>query len=134
MREIERVILLQNVDRHWMDHLEAMDSLMESVGLQSMAGRSPIAEYRIHGADMFDEMIMNIRDDTARMILSVAPRKQGEVKRVQVAKEVSAGGGKQETVRKPVVNKTPKVGRNDPCPCGSGKKYKNCCGAVNNGQ
>ena len=134
MREIERVVLLQNVDKHWIDHLEDMDSLMESVGLQSMAGRSPISEYRINGADLFEQMITNIRDDTARMILSVVPRANREVRRVQVAKEVSTGGGKEETVRKPVVNKSPKVGRNDPCPCGSGKKYKNCCGAVNNNQ
>lgn len=133
MREVERVILLQNVDRHWMDHLESMDSLMESVGLQAYASRSPIAEYRLHGADMFDEMITNIRDDTSRMIMSVAPKPSGEVKRVQVARAVSegfaGGGGKGETVKKPIVNKTPKVGRNDPCPCGSGKKYKKCCGA-----
>ena len=135
MREVERVILLQNVDRQWMDHLESMDSLMESVGLQAYASRSPIAEYRIHGADLFDEMITNIRDDTVRGIMSVVPRQKGEVKRVQVAKAVSegfAGGGKSETVKKPIVNKTAKVGRNDPCPCGSGKKYKKCCGANDN--
>ncbi|MBE6616612.1 MAG: preprotein translocase subunit SecA [Ruminococcaceae bacterium] len=134
MREVERVVLLQNVDKKWMDHLEAMDSLMESIGLQAYAQRNPIAEYRLHGADMFDEMVMNIRDDTARMVMSVVPRPQGEVKRVEVAKVTSegfAGGAQRSQPQKkaPVVNKTPKVGRNDPCPCGSGKKYKKCCGA-----
>ncbi len=133
MREVERVVLLQNVDKKWMDHLEAMDSLMEAIGLQAYAQRNPIAEYRLYGADMFDEMVMNIRDDTARMVMSIVPRPQQEVKRVEVAKVVSegfAGGGSKPAQKKaPVVNKTPKVGRNDPCPCGSGKKYKKCCGA-----
>ena len=80
---------------------------------------------------MFDEMVMNIRDDTARMVMSVMPKPQGEVKRVEVAKPVSAGfaGAEGKSVqKKPVVNKGAKVGRNDPCPCGSGKKYKKCCG------
>ncbi len=133
MREIERIILLQNVDKKWMDHLEAMDSLMESIGLQAYAQRNPISEYRIVGADLFDEMVLSIRDDTVRMLLSVMPKPREELKRVEVAKPVSegfAGGdGSQPKVKKPVVNKTAKVGRNDPCPCGSGKKYKKCCGA-----
>ncbi|MBE6626194.1 MAG: preprotein translocase subunit SecA [Ruminococcaceae bacterium] len=133
MREVERVVLLQNVDKKWMDHLEAMDSLMEAIGLQAYAQRNPIAEYRLYGADMFDEMVMNIRDDTARMVMSIVPKPQQEVKRVEVAKVVSegfaGGGGKPAQKKAPVVNKTPKVGRNDPCPCGSGKKYKKCCGA-----
>ncbi|MBQ8725353.1 MAG: preprotein translocase subunit SecA, partial [Oscillospiraceae bacterium] len=133
MREVERIVLLQNVDKKWMDHLEAMDSLMEAIGLQAYAQRNPIAEYRLHGADMFDEMVMNIRDDTARMVMSIVPKPQQEMKRVEVAKPISegfAGGGQKQPQKKaPVVNKTPKVGRNDPCPCGSGKKYKKCCGA-----
>ncbi len=133
MREIERIILLQNVDKKWMDHLEAMDSLMESIGLQAYAQRNPISEYRIVGADLFDEMVLSIRDDTVRMLLSVMPKPREELKRVEVAKPVSegfAGGdGSQPKVKKPVVNKTAKIGRNDPCPCGSGKKYKKCCGA-----
>lgn len=136
MREIERIVLLQNVDKKWMDHLEAMDSLREMIGLQAYAQRSPISEYRLQGADLFDEMITNIRDDTARMILSVMPRPQVEMKRVEVAKPVSegfAGGQKAAAPKKPVVNKTKKVGRNDPCPCGSGKKYKKCCGANQTG-
>ena len=133
MREIERIVLLQNVDKKWMDHLESMDSLMEYIGLQAYAQRNPISEYRLRGADLFDEMITAIRDDTARMILSIVPRPKAELKRVEVAKPVSegfAGGAKGEkAVRKPIVNKEAKVGRNDPCPCGSGKKYKKCCGA-----
>ena len=133
MREIERIVLLQNVDKKWMEHLEAMDSLMESIGLQAYAQRNPISEYRIVGADLFDEMVLSIRDDTVRMLLSVMPKPREELKRVEVAKPVSegfAGGdGSQPKVKKPVVNKTAKVGRNDPCPCGSGKKYKKCCGA-----
>ena len=130
MREVERVILLRNVDRYWMDHLEDMDHLMESVGLQAYAQRNPIDEYRIYGAELFDDMIASIRDDTVRMILSVVPRQQ-PMKREQVVKPVAegfAGDGKAER-RNPIVNKTVKVGRNDPCPCGSGKKYKKCCGA-----
>ncbi|MGN1345394.1 MAG: SEC-C metal-binding domain-containing protein, partial [Eubacteriales bacterium] len=132
MRELERIILLQNVDKKWMDHLEAMDSLMEMIGLQAYAQRNPISEYRLQGADLFDEMITEIRDDTVRMLLSVMPKPKAEIKRVEVAKPVSegfAGGEKKPEVKKPVVNKGEKVGRNDPCPCGSGKKYKNCCGA-----
>lgn len=135
MREIERIVLLQNVDRKWMDHLEAMDSLREMIGLQAYAQRNPISEYRLQGADLFDEMIMNIRDDTARQIMSVIPKPQVEMKRVEVAKPVSegfAGGEKAAAPKKPVVNKGQKVGRNDPCPCGSGKKYKKCCGATQN--
>ena len=134
-REVERVILLRNVDMKWMDHLEAMDSLMESIGLQAYAQRNPISEYRIAGSDLFDEMITMIRDDTVRMLLSVIPRAQA-MKREQVVKPTTAGfaGSGDGTVKKkPVVKKAAeKVGRNDPCPCGSGKKYKKCCGAAAN--
>ncbi len=136
MREIERIILLQNVDKQWMDHLESMDSLMEMIGLQAYAQRNPISEYRLHGADLFDDMITNIRDDTARKILSVMPKPHRELKRVEVARPVSegfAGGEVKKPANKPIVNKGTKVGRNDPCPCGSGKKYKKCCGAGNQG-
>ena len=131
MREIERIVLLQNVDKKWMDHLESMDSLMEIIGLQAYAQRNPISEYRLVGADLFDEMITNIRDDTARMIMSVMPKPQVELKRVEVAKPVAANysDSSPKQVNKPIVNKVQKVGRNDPCPCGSGKKFKKCCGA-----
>ncbi len=127
MREVEKVILLQNVDKKWMDHLEAMDELKEYVGLNSYAQRDPVAMYRIQGADLFDQMVDDIKEDTVRQILSVMPRIQA-TERVQVAKPTSEGfGDGQPIVRKPVV-KAVKVGRNDPCPCGSGKKYKKCCG------
>ena len=131
MREIERIVLLQNVDKKWMDHLESMDSLMEMIGLQAYAQRNPISEYRLVGADLFDEMITNIRDDTARMIMSVMPKPQVELKRVEVAKPVATNysDSSPKQVIKPIVNKVQKVGRNDPCPCGSGKKFKKCCGA-----
>ncbi len=129
MREVERVLLLRNVDEKWMDHLEAMDSVMETIGLQAYAQRNPISEYRLAAAEFYDEMLLNIRDDTVRMILSVMP--QEKMQRVQIAKPITAGfsGGDGKSVSKrPVVNKGTKVGRNDPCPCGSGKKYKKCCG------
>jgi preprotein translocase, SecA subunit len=130
MREIERVLLLKNVDSKWMDHLDVMDDFKDSVQLNAYAQRKPINEFRITGADMFDEMIANIRDDTMRMVLSVMPRER-EIKRVEVAKVTSEGfsGGPVEKQRPIVVKKSEKVGRNDPCPCGSGKKYKKCCGA-----
>ncbi len=129
MREIERIILLKSVDRRWMDHIDIMDDLKDSIGLHAYAQRDPLKEYQIQGADLFDEMIASICEDTARAVLSVVPRQQ-EIKREAVAKVTSAGfvGGKTEnTVKKPV-KKDVKVGRNDPCPCGSGKKYKKCCG------
>ena len=127
MREVEKVILLQNVDQKWMDHLETMDELKEYIGLNSYAQRDPVAMYRIQGADIFDQMVDDIKEDTVRQILSVMPRPQA-MERVQVAKPTSEGyASGQPIVRKPVV-KTVKVGRNDPCPCGSGKKYKKCCG------
>ena len=131
-REIERVILLRNVDSKWMDHLEAMDSLMESIGLRAYAQRNPITEYRLAGDDIFFDMLEMIDEDTVRMVLSVMPKE--EVKRVEVAKPVTAGMACDGTLKKkPVVKKaSEKIGRNDPCPCGSGKKYKKCCGAKNN--
>ena len=126
MREVEKVILLQNVDQKWMDHLETMDSLKEYIGLNSYAQRDPVAMYRIQGADLFDQMVDDIKEDTVRQILSVVPRPQA-TERVQVAKPTSEGfSGGKSIVRKPVTSS--KVGRNDPCPCGSGKKYKKCCG------
>ena len=158
MREVERIVLLRNVDSEWMDHIDAMDELKGSVGLNAYAQRNPINEYRIEGADMFDAMIEEIRNKTVRMILSVVPRQ--EIRRVEVAHATSEGfaggasaqrpaasaqrpmnapqrpasGGQRNAPPKampsqPIVNAKKKVGRNDPCPCGSGKKYKKCCGA-----
>jgi len=127
MREVEKVILLQNVDKKWMDHLENMDELKEYIGLNSYAQRDPVAMYRLEGADMFDQMVDDIKEDTVRQILAVVPREQA-TERVQVAKPTSEGfAGDKKIVRKPVTSV--KIGRNEPCPCGSGKKYKKCCGA-----
>ena len=133
MREVERVVLLKNVDEKWMDHLDAMEELKGSIGLHAYAQRDPIAMYRLEGADMFDAMIADIRETTVRMILSVMPKPKEEIKRVQVANPLIEGfaGGKAPK-KKPTVNRGEKVGRNDPCPCGSGKKYKKCCGANEN--
>ena len=128
MREIERAILLRNVDRKWMDHIDAMDDLKGSVGLQSYAQRDPVNEYRFRGADMFDELVADIRENTARMILSLT-KKAPDTQRVQVANPLMASVSGEVAKKKITVVKADKVGRNDPCPCGSGKKYKNCCGA-----
>ena len=127
MREVEKRILLENVDRKWMEHLEAMDDLKEYVGLNSYAQRDPVAVYRLEGADLFDQMIDDIKENTVRQILAVIPRRDS-AERVQVAKPTVEGfGGGKPAIRRQA--KSVKVGRNDPCPCGSGKKYKKCCGA-----
>ena len=133
MREVERVILLRNVDEKWMDHLDAMEELKGSIGLHAYAQRDPVAMYRLQGADMFDEMIADIRESTVRMVLSVMPKPKEEIKRVQVANPLIEGfAGGKAPARKAPVKKAEKVGRNDPCPCGSGKKYKKCCGQNEN--
>ena len=132
-REVERAILLRNVDTAWMDHIDAMDDLKGNIGLQAYAHRDPVTEYRMVGADMFDAMVAEIRDKTVRALLTVMPKPQQEVVRVQVAKPLTEGfeGGAKQGAKKVVLTpkRSAKVGRNDPCPCGSGKKYKNCCGA-----
>ncbi|MBQ8208199.1 MAG: preprotein translocase subunit SecA [Clostridia bacterium] len=135
-REFERTALLRNVDLKWMEHIDAMDDLKDTIGLQAYAQRDPVREYRIAGADMFDEMIAEIRENTVRAILSVQLAPEKEIKRVAVAKPLAEGfaGGKAprkgtKTVGTTVVRTEAKVGRNELCPCGSGKKYKKCCGA-----
>ena len=131
-REVERAVLLRIVDTAWMEHIDAMDDLKGSIGLQAYAQRDPITEYRIVGGDAFDSMICEIREKTVRTILSVVPRRE-EVQRVQVANPLQdgfEGQGKKSAKKISIVRReAPKIGRNDPCPCGSGKKYKNCCGA-----
>ena len=133
--EVQRSILLRNVDTAWMEHIDAMDELKGEINLQAYAHRDPVTEYRIVGGDMFDAMVEEIREKTVRTILSVVPRVAEPIKRVQVANPLTAGfeGGPKKaarvTIRKPAAEK---VGRNDPCPCGSGKKFKNCCGAPGN--
>ncbi len=133
-RELERAVLLQNVDRNWMEHIDAMDNLKDTIRMESYAQRDPVTEYRIQGADMFEAMIDDIRDKTSRMILSVTI-KTPDVQRVQLAKPLQEGfeGGSRPRAKVTVVKKNaPAVGRNDLCPCGSGKKYKKCCGAPGN--
>ena len=129
MRKVEKKILLEEVDRHWMEHLEAMDDLKEYVGLNSYAQRDPVAIYRLESADMFDEMIEDIKDCTVRKVLSVVPR-FSSTERTQTIKVARANATNIAPTEKPSpVKAQKKVGRNDPCPCGSGKKYKKCCGA-----
>ncbi len=129
MREIERAMLLRNVDLKWMDHIDAMDELKRSVGLLAYGQKDPVVAFRELSYDMFDEMTTSIRDDTVKAVLAAHFKTDEEVKREQVAKVTSASGAgdgseKGRTVR----NDKKKVGVNDPCPCGSGKKYKKCCG------
>ena len=126
MRKVEKKILLEEVDRHWMEHLEAMDDLKEYVGLNSYAQRDPVAMYRLESADMFDEMIEDIKDCTVRKVLSVVPRLSSteRTQTIRATQNNIAPTQKQSPVRA-----QKKIGRNDPCPCGSGKKYKKCCGA-----
>ena len=128
MRELERVVLLKNVDLKWMDHIDAMDELKRGIYLRSYAQRDPVIEYRMEGFDMFDQMIASIREDTVRMILTVQLRTADQPKREQVAKPTENKSGDGSLQKQPV-RAEKKVGRNDPCPCGSGKKYKKCCGA-----
>ena len=124
-REIERVALLQNVDQKWMDHIDAMDQLRKGIGLRAVGQTDPVRAYAEEGFDMFQTMNESIKEDTVKMLYHVAnPEK---VKRVRVAKEVETVNP-DDGKKKPYVRKEKKVGRNDPCPCGSGKKYKNCHG------
>ncbi len=126
MREYEKRALLTSVDASWMEHLEAMDDLKSYVGLNSYAQRDPVAVYRIEAAEMFDKMSHEIRENTVRRVLAAVPRRQVTA-RVQMAKETGTGNSGELPRKKPVVNKSKRPGRNDPCHCGSGKKYKNCC-------
>ncbi len=138
MREVERVVLLRSVDTNWVEHLEAMDQMRSGVFLQGYAQRNPISEYKLQGSNMFDEMIYSIKQSVTRNILTIVPREN--IQRVQVLKEAKGGRmnlafeqGRTKAPEKPVaqapIRNAVKVGRNDPCPCGSGKKYKKCCGA-----
>ena len=108
--------------------VDDMDELKRGIYLRAYAQKNPVVEYRIEGADMFDEMVENIRRGTAKMILSVQVRENREISREQVAKPTSTSGAGDNSVKKEPIRKDKKIGRNDPCPCGSGKKYKKCCG------
>ena len=126
MREVERICLLKVVDMKWMDHIDAMEELKRGIYLRSYAQRDPVVEYRIEGFAMFDEMIAAIREDTARLVLTIKVRVEEPPQREQVLKPEPENAGSKTPVKK---DPSQKVGRNDPCPCGSGKKYKKCCGA-----
>ena len=136
MRELERVVMLKVVDEKWMNHIVSMDELKDGIGLRAYGQQDPVVKYRIEGMDMFEEMVEDIKVDVTKILMNI--RQQGEAKRQETVKITGAaleaihsvdGGSKIGTdVDRTVRNEEPKVGRNEPCPCGSGKKYKNCCG------
>lgn len=129
MRELERIVLLRVVDEKWMDNIDAMDQLRYGVGMRAYGQRDPVVEYKFEGFEMFEEMIKNIQQDSVKMILRVRiDREHDAPKREKVAEPLAASHGDNEP-KKPVTRSSDKVGRNDPCPCGSGKKYKKCHGA-----
>ena len=141
IRELERVVMLKIVDSNWMDHIDAMDDLKDGIGLQAYGQKDPVVQYRIEGMDMFEQMNESIKIEVVKFLLN-ARKREGTISRQESAQVTNAGledtaikslDGKTPNkegnmVNTPVVNNDPKVGRNDPCPCGSGKKYKNCCG------
>ena len=136
MRELERVVMLKVVDEKWMNHIDSMDELKNGIGLRAYGQKDPVVQYRLEGFDMFDEMVNDIKFDVTKILMHI--RQQGEAKRQETVKITGAaleaihsvdGGAKIGTdIDRTVRNDGPKVGRNDPCPCGSGKKKKNCCG------
>ena len=141
LRELERIVMLKIVDQRWMDHIDNMDELKNGIGLQGYGQKDPVVQYRILGGEMFDEMTANIKVDVVRFLLNARKKEGGVSKREETSKITNAsledtainlvdGSYKKDEggMNKTIVNDEPKVGRNDPCPCGSGKKYKNCCG------
>ena len=128
MRELERVVMLRVVDEYWMDNIDAMDDLKQGIHLRAYGQHDPVVEYKNEGYEMFQAMIQGIREETVRRMFLVQLRSQQEVKRERVAKETGTGAAVNATVKKqPVRKAATKVGPNDPCPCGSGQKYKKCC-------
>ncbi len=127
MREVERVVLLRVVDEHWMDHIDAMTELRQGIRLRAYAQTDPVIAYKKESLDMFEEMIADIQAETVRRLYSVRLKKNEEIKRERVASATAENVGGDGTVKKKP-RRVQKIGRNDPCPCGSGKKYKNCCG------
>ncbi|MBE6760044.1 MAG: preprotein translocase subunit SecA [Ruminococcaceae bacterium] len=126
-REIDRMVLLRCIDTLWMDHIDAMDELKKGIGLRAYGQHNPVSLYTIEGFDMFDEMVATIKENTTRMVLTVRIRTEEEIKREQVAKPSDTGSdGTDKDAR--TVRGVKTIGRNAPCPCGSGKKYKQCCG------
>ena len=140
LRELERVVMLKIVDQKWMDHIDNMDELKKGIGLRGYGQQDPVVQYRLEGTEMFDDMIEDIRRDVVKILLNIR-KKEGPIERTETTKVTGAGledtainlvdgniSEKEGGMNKTVVNEGPKVGRNDPSPCGSGKKYKNCCG------
>ena len=140
LRELERVVMLKIVDQKWMDHIDNMDELKKGIGLRGYGQKDPVVQYRLEGTEMFDDMIEDIRIDVIKILLNIR-KKEGPIQRTETTKVTGAGledtainlvdgniTEKEGGMNKTIVNDGPKVGRNDPCPCGSGKKYKNCCG------
>ena len=124
MREIERVVLLKSIDRKWTDHIDDMDNLRQGIGLRSLGQRDPVVEYKFAGYDMFNDMTAAIREETDKVLFRI--KVEQKIEREEVNKVT--GTNKDDTVARGPIKKAKKIGRNDLCPCGSGKKYKNCCG------
>ena len=129
MRSLERMVLLRNVDSKWMDHIDNMDELRRGIGLRAYGQQDPIVAYRMESYDMFDEMSESIREETVRQMLTIRIKTKEETERKQTAKITSESGASDGSEKGRTIRKGKKVGPNDPCPCGSGKKYKKCCGA-----
>jgi preprotein translocase subunit SecA len=125
MREIERVVMLRSVDSRWMDHIDDMEQLKNGINLRAYGQHDPVKEYTFQGFDMFEEMVALIREDTVRTLFHVKPQSTIERKQVATPTMTSHGDGSEQ--KRPERRASEKIGRNDPCPCGSGKKYKNCC-------
>ena len=132
MRSLEHMILLRNVDTFWMDHIDAMEELKRGIGLRGYGGQDPVVAYRMESYDMFDEMSNSIRESTVRQMLTVRIRGEEDTKREQTAKVTSESGATDGSEKARPVRKKATPGPNDPCPCGSGKKYKKCCGSPAN--
>ncbi len=126
MRELERVVLLRVVDEYWMDHIDAMTELRQGIGLRAYGQSDPVVEYKREGFDMFEQMIAAIQEETLRRLFLARIKTNEELKRERVARITGQSGGADGTVKKQPVKKVAKIGRNDPCPCGSGLKWKKC--------
>jgi len=126
MRELERVVMLRVVDEYWMDHIDAMQELRQGIGLRAYGQTDPVVEYKREGYEMFENMVAAIQEETVRRLFLVRIQPNATVQRERVAKVTGESGGSDGTVAKQPVKKTMKIGRNDPCPCGSGKKWKKC--------
>ncbi len=124
IRELERVVILKVVDQKWMDHIDAMDQLRQGIGLRAYGQRDPVIEYKFEGYEMFEAMVNSIQEDVLKILFHA--KVDAMPQRQRVAQPVEASHGKVQ--KKPVVKES-RVGRNDPCSCGSGKKYKKCCGS-----